>query len=71
MNESIKKKFGARSEGLNPILAIVPLGTFWLPWTSWYLLDTLDLLVPFGYLGPLGTFWIPWTFRHLFDTLDL
>ena len=24
-----------------------------------YLLDTLDLYVPFGYLGPLGTFWIP------------
>ena len=36
-----------------------PLGIFWIPWTSRYHLNTLDLSVLFGYLGPRGTFWIP------------
>ena len=40
-------------------------------WTFRYLLDTLDLKVPFGYLRPLGTFWIPCTFKYLLDTLNL
>ena len=52
-------------------LNLEPLDTLWIPWIFRYLLDTLDLKVPFGYLGPLGTFWIPWTFRYILDTLDL
>ena len=42
-----------------------------MPWTFRYLLDTLDLKVPLGYLGPIGSFRIPWTFRYLIDALDL
>ena len=38
------------------------LGTFWIPWTFMYLLDTLDLY---------GTSWITWTFMYLLDILDL
>ena len=57
-----------------------PLGTFWIPWSFWYpliqwtfryLLGTLTIQLPFGYLGPLCTFWIPQTFRYLFNTQEL
>ena len=36
-----------------------------------YLLDTLDLTVPLGYLGPLQIFLVPLTFRDLLTTLCL
>ena len=45
-----------------------------------YLLDTLELKVPFrykgplgtlGYLVPLGTLLIPWAYRFLLDALDI
>ena len=52
-------------------LNLGPSGTFWIPWTFGYLLDTLKYLVSFGCHGPLGTFWIPWTFRFLLVTLNL
>ena len=48
-----------------------PLGTFWIPYTFRYILDTVDLKVPFGYLGSLGTLLIPWTFMYLLGTLDI
>ena len=42
-----------------------------MPWTFSYHLDTLELYVPFGYLGPLGTFLMPWTIRYILDTVEL
>ena len=39
--------------------------------TELALLDTLDIYVPFLYLGPLGIFWITWIYRYLLDTLDI
>ena len=61
---------------LLPFVYLEPLGTFCIPWTYEYLLntldlyvllDTLDLLVPFKYLEPLGALWIPWIFRYLLN----
>ena len=43
----------------------------WISWTFRYLLDILDLYIPFGYLGPLGTFWKHCIFWFLLYALNL
>ena len=56
-------------KNLTQTLFIMFMSALRVPWKTIYSLDTLDHLVPFGYLGPLGTFWIPWTTRYLLDTI--